>query len=631
MLKELKEKYEHVIKSSSHMWANGNFSFYRLGIFITSYKGQKRIWNFLWKVVRYIFRKIFGIKPDRTPDYDLWMKKWFPDTATLENHCRESEAFSCRPKISILLPVYNPPVEYFRKAIDSVLRQTYNNWELCIADDHSPDPEIKKIIHHYQNSDERIRFVLRESNGHISASSNSALQIATGEFIALLDHDDLLHADALFQVVNHLQNHPDADLIYSDEDKVDENGKHTDPHFKPDWCPDNFLSRNYIGHLVVIRKKLVDSAGGFREGFEGSQDYDLLLRITELTHNIHHIPLVLYHWRMHQASTSVNEEAKPYAFNAGIRALEEALERRKIKGKVSLIENLPGFYSIRYDVLKDDRVSVIIPTKNKHDLCEVAVGSVFKLTSWPDYEVILIDNNSDDPEFFEWVKSWEQKEPKRFKCIRNEGSFNFSRLMNYGAAHATGEYLLLLNNDTEVTHADWMTAMAEQCQFETTGAVGVKLIYQNDTIQHAGVIIGLGGIAGHTFVGFDKNAPGYFYFLKCINNYSAVTAACIMVKKKHYDEVNGFDEALAVEFNDVDFCLKLVEKGYRNIYLPHVTVYHYESVSRGHPHKTRKSYQQHLHDVGLFKERWQKYIDHDPCYSPHLSMIFTDFRLRMKD
>ena len=406
MLKELKEKYDHVIKSSSHMWANGNFSFYRLGIFITSYKGQKRIWNFLWKVVRYIFRKIFGIKPDRTPDYDLWMKQWFPDRTALQQYRTLSKDFTYRPKVSILLPVYNPPAAFFRQAIESVISQVYDNWELCIADDHSTDPEIRDIILQYENSDSRIRSVFRDSNGHISECSNSALAIATGEFIALLDHDDLLSADALYQVVNHLVNHPGCDLVYSDEDKVDENGKHTDPHFKPDWCPDNFLSRNYIGHLVVIRKTLVDKVGGFRKGFEGSQDYDLLLRVTELTDSIHHLPLVLYHWRMHEASTSVNEGAKLYAFDSGVRALEEALSRRNIKGSVSLIENLPGFYSIRYDVLKPGKVSVIIPTKNKHDLCEVAVGSVFQLTSWPDFEVILIDNNSDDPAFFSWVKTW---------------------------------------------------------------------------------------------------------------------------------------------------------------------------------------------------------------------------------
>ncbi len=630
MLKELREKFDHVIKSSSHMWANDSFSFYRFGIFITSYKGQKRIWNFAWKVIRYFFRKLFGIKKERTEDYKLWMDVWFPDHVQLEKYRAESLSFTNRPLISIILPVYNTPVKFLEQAVESVFNQAYDHWELCISDDCSTDKGIREFLEAIASRDKRIKVQHRETNGHIVANSNTALATASGEYIALLDHDDMLSSDALYHVVKVI-NESDPDLIYSDEDKIDEQGKHTDPHFKPDWCPDNFLSRNYLGHLVVIRKSLVDKTGGFRDGFEGSQDYDLLLRVTELTTKIYHIPLVLYHWRMHSQSTSVNESAKPYAFNSGIRAIEDALKRRNIDGTVSLIENLPGFYSIRYRITDAGKVSVIIPTRNKHDLCEVVLQSVFKLTSYPDFEVILINNNSDEPQFFEFVKQWEQREPERFTCVTDNDPFNFSRLMNLGASVATGKYLLLLNNDTEVTHADWMSAMVEQCQFETTGAVGVKLLYQNNTVQHAGVIIGLGGIAGHTFVGYERHAPGYFYFLKCISNYSAVTAACVMVKKKHFKEAGGFDEALAVEFNDVDFCLKLCEMGYRNIYLPHVELYHYESVSRGHPHKTRKSYKQHLHDVALFKERWQSYIDHDPCYSPHLSMIFTDFRLRMKD
>lgn len=631
MFKELKEKYDHVIKSSSHMWANDSWSFYRFGVFITSYKGQKRIANFIWKVIRYFFRKIFRIKKEHTEDYTAWTEVYFPDQSLLRSYSKEQNSWKYRPKISVILPVFNSPPEFLRQAIDSVIRQVYDNWELCISDDCSDDPEIKSLLDSYAKADDRIKVMFRDSNGHISANSNSALSLAGGEFLAFLDHDDMLSPDALFQNVKVLNEQRDLDLIYSDEDKIDEWNKHLDPHFKPDWCPDNFLSRNYLGHLVLVRRTLVDQVGGFRVGFEGSQDYDLLLRITELTDRIYHIPLVLYHWRRHAASTSVNEEAKPYAFRVGVKALEEALLRRKIVGSVNLIDKLPGFYDIRYEIKEKSKVSVIIPSKNKADLCEVVISSLFKITDYPDFEVILIDNNSDETSFFELVADWEKKEPGRFRCLKDNGVFNFSRLMNLGAKSAKGDYLLLLNNDTEIIDPLWMTSMVEQCQFSDIGAVGAKLLYKNGTVQHAGVIIGLGGIAGHTFVGFDKDAPGYFYFLKCISNYSAVTAACLMVKKKHYDEVSGFDEALAIEFNDVDFCLKLKEKGFRNVYLPHVIVHHYESISRGHPHKTRKSYKQHLHDVNLFKQRWQAYINHDPCYSPHLSMIFTDFRLRIKD
>ena len=454
---------------------------------------------------------------------------------------------------------------------------------------------------------------------------------ATGEYVTLLDQDDLLTPDALFKNVKVLNKDQTVDLIYSDEDKVNEKGQRTDPHFKPDWCPDNFLSRNYLGHLLLLRKDILDQINGFRIGFEGSQDYDLMLRYTEHCKNIHHIPEVLYHWRMHDASTASNEEAKPYAFESGVKALEDALDRRGVKGKVALVENLPGFYSIRYEIENPGKVSVIIPSKNLADITNVAIESIFKLTDYPDFEVILISNNSDEQAFFDLAKKWKEKEPERFVFIEDNGSFNFSRLMNNGAKVATGEYLLLLNNDTEIIHADWMTGMVEQAQRESVGAVGVKLLYPNEAVQHAGVVIGLGGVAGHSFVNHKRTDPGYFYYLKSISNYSAVTAACLMVKRSVFEEVKGFDEGLAVEFNDVDFCLRVKELGLDNVYLPHVELFHYESISRGHPHKTRKSYNQSMKEVQFFSERWDKYIKNDPCYSKHLSLIFTDFRLRVRD
>ncbi len=624
MLKELKEKYDHVINSSSHMWANDSWSFYRFMVFITSYEGQKKIWTFIWKVFRYIFRKIFGVKHVKIEGYDLWMKENFVDDEKLQRYKKEVVEFQHKPKISILLPVFNTNIDFLNSAIESVLKQVYQNWELCISDDHSSDEMVKNVIKNYVNSDSRIKAVYRTENGQISVSSNSALDLATGEFVASLDQDDLLSVDALLHVARALNNNKHLDLIYSDEDKIDENGKHSYPHFKPDWCPDSFLSQNYLGHLVIIRKSLMDLIGGFRIGFESSHYYDLLLRITEHTSAIYHVPLVLYHQRKYDASTSLISNSNSNSFYAGGRALEETLLRRNIEGTVNLIDKLSGIYSIRYKLIHPGKVSIIIPTKNKHDLCEVLFNSIFNITEYSDYEVILVDNNSDEEDFFEFVKRWEQKEPLKFKCIRDTGDFNFSRLMNCGAASATGKYLVLLNNDTEVTHADWLTAMAEQCQFKKTGAVGAKLLYPNNTIQHAGVIIGLGGIAGHTFVGMDKDAPGYFHYLQCINNYSAVTAACLMVRKECFDEVGGFEEKLAVEFNDVDFCLKLKDKGYNNIYLPHVVLYHYESISRGHPLKTQKSYQQHLADVAFFKNIWQRYIDYDPCSSPNIWVIFAD-------
>jgi GT2 family glycosyltransferase len=490
---------------------------------------------------------------------------------------------------------------------------------------------MQEILHSYQDKDSRIKIRFRTENGHISANSNSALELATGEFVTFLDHDDLLTPDALYQNVRILNDDRNIDLLYSDEDKMHDDHMVSEPHFKPDWCPDNFLCRNYIGHLMVIRRSLVVRAGGFRKGFEGSQDYDLLLRVTEITDRIHHIPKVLYHWRMHGGSTSAIESAKPYAFNSGLRALEESLARRGVRGKVSLIENLPGFYMIRYEIIHPGKVSVIMPSRNRADMCETAIDSVFRLTDYPDFELILIDNNSDEPSFFGMVEKWKQKEPERFRYLRDEGGFNFSRLINKGARMAGGTYLLLLNNDTEVIDSDWMTCMVEQAQRESVGAVGVKLLYKSDIVQHAGVVVGLLGLAGHTFVGAPKDAPGYTYYLKAINNYSALTAACLMIKKADFDKAGGFDELLAVEFNDVDFCLRLLELGKRNVYVPHVTLYHYESVSRGHPHLTSQSYKQHLNDVAIFRQRWQRYIDHDPCYNPNLTLAKGDFTLRMND
>lgn len=623
----MKEKIKRIQKSLNHFLGNDKLSFHRLFLILSSARGQKKLWSFAWRGLKFIL----GIKSTETKSYEIWFDKNYPKAVHLEQFKTELRSFGFQPTISIILPVYNPPIAFFKKAVESVKQQVYPNWELCISDDFSPNEEVRNLIKEYAADDKRIKYVFREVNGHISENSNSALKLSTGEYISLLDQDDELSPDALFQNVKVLNADKTIDLIYSDEDKIDTQGNHLDPHFKPEWCPDSFLSRNYICHLIVFKRSFIEDVGGFRAGFEGSQDYDLLLRITEKAKNIQHIPKILYHWRLHLASTSLNSDAKPYAFNSGVKALEEALLRREIKGKVSLIENSHGFYKIRYDIFNKGKVSIIIPTKNKADLCEVIIDSIFELTDYPDYEIILINNNSSEPSFFEMVKKWEHLHPTRFRCVADNGEFNFSRLMNTGATNANGEYLLLLNNDMKVIHADWMTALVEQAQFKKTGAVGARLLYPNDTIQHAGVIIGLGGIAGHHHVRFDKDAGGYYFYLIASTNFCAVTAACLMVRKNAFTEVGGFDEQLAIEFNDVDFCLKLKDKGYNNIYLPHVSLYHYESISRGHPHKTKKSYQQHMQDLTLFKSRWQKYIDHDPCYNPHFSRVFDDYRLNIND
>ena len=537
------------------------------------------------------------------------------------------QSLKLQPKISIVVPVYNPQVRYLADAIESVRSQLYTNWELCLADDKSPNPAVQQLLKEYQEKDNRIKVNLRSTNGHISACTNSALELATGDYILFMDHDDLLTTNCLFEIIKHLNKSPEDRIIYSDEDKIDEKGIYSMPHFKPDWAPDNLLSRNYMGHVIVMDKKLVDELHGFRLGFEGSQDYDLLLRATERTNKIGHIPKVLYHWRIHQDSVAMASEAKPYAYNAALKALQEALDRGPYPGKVEQIPNVPGGYRIRYAVTHFDKVSIIIPTKDQANLLKTALTSIIERTQYPNYEIILLNNNSTTPEFFELVKHFTELHGDKFKCYDATFPFNFSKLMNFGAAKSSGKYLLLLNNDVEVIHGDWMTEMVSFAQREYTGAVGAKLLYPDNTIQHAGVIVGMGGAAAHAFAHMPKHHSGYFNYLVSLNNYSSLTGACLMCRKSVFDQVQGFDERLSVEYNDIDFCLKMVEKGYFNVYVPDVQLYHHESATRGHPFHRKDAFAQHEKDKNIFRERWMKYIDHDPNYNPNLFLGANDFRV----
>ncbi len=561
--------------------------------------------------------------------YHDWVtRKLNPDTLALE-HQAITARLKAQPKISIVMPVYDPPVNFLKEAIESVINQSYKNWELCIADDCSPNPQIAKILNGYAIKDSRIKVVIREENGHISASSNSALALATGDYILFMDHDDLLTANCCIEVVNYIDQNPDNnDIIYSDEDKIDDTNTLSVPHFKPDWSPDNLLSRNYFGHVVVMRKELVDSVGGFRLGFEGSQDYDIILRTTELTSKIGHIPKVLYHWRIHDKSAAQGEDVKPYAYIAAKKALEEALERRNTPGEIQYLSGLRG-YRVIYDVIKHGKVSVIIPTKDQVKLLKNTIDSIIQKTSYTDYEIILLNNNSNTQEFFDFRDEYTKKYPTLFRCIEANFPFNFSKLMNIGVAESTGEYMLLLNNDVEVIAPDWMTTMVSFAQHKDIGIVGAKLLYPDDTIQHAGVLIGLGGVAGHAFTHAYKDDPGYFNYIQSVNNYAAVTAACMMCRKDVFLEVNGMEESFEVEYNDVDFCLKVLDKGYYNVYVPEVVLYHFESATRGHPHQNSASYARHVREIALFKEKWQKYIDHDPYYNPNLNRGVHDFSMDM--
>ncbi len=552
------------------------------------------------------------------------MKKNLPDSKKIARYKKELEKFNFQPTISILFSIRQEEISLSRQTIESIRAQVYEKWELCISANAETRDDVKALISSL-DADSRIKLLPANTMDNVPALLNQALEAATSPYAAIIKAGDLLVADSLFQVVKLLNTENDVDIIYSDDDKISESGEFYDPHFKPDWSPVNLLSGNYTGDLMVMKTELIKNAGGWRKEFDLVCEYDLLLRITELAKKIRHISTVLYHTREKNAKNTKELSAQ------GIKALEETLVRRGLKGLVSSDPHEPGIYTIRYTIDKPGKVSIIIPTKDKHELCEVILSSVFRLTDYPDFEVIMVSNNSSDPDFFAMVKKWETQEPERFTCIYDNDYFNFSRLINKGASVAKGKYLLLLNNDMEIIHKDWMTGMVEQAQFESTGVVGARLLYPNDMIQHAGVIIGLGALAGHVFVGLDKNAGGYFNLVKTTGNYSAVTAACMMVKKTDFDAVKGFDELFAVEYNDIDFCLKIKDRGLNNIYLPHVTLYHFESISRGHPKHNSKSYKQHLSDVGNFQQKWKKYIDHDPFYNQHLTRIFLDYRLRVSD
>ena len=559
--------------------------------------------------------------------YPNWLAR--NEVLDIEAMTQEIATFHYQPKISIAMPVYNVEEKWLRLCIDSILNQVYTNWELCMADDASTDPNVKKILTEYQQLDERIRVVFREQNGHISEATNSALAIATGEFVALLDNDDELAINAFYEVVKVLNENPELDLIYSDEDKIDMDGNRSDPAFKPDWSPDLLLGTNYISHLGVYRRSILEEIGGFRKGYEGSQDYDLVLRFTEKTtkERIKHISKVLYYWRMLPTSTAVDQGSKGYAFEAGLRAVQDALVRRGINGHATH-GAANGLYDVYYDIKSDKLVSIIIPTKNGYKDVQRCVSSIIEKTTYQNYEIIMADNGSTDPKMHELYAEFEQQLPGRFFVESIDIPFNFSTINNRAVKKAHGEYLLFLNNDTEVITENWLTLMVSFAQQERIGCVGAKLLYPNNTVQHAGVILGLGGVAGHGHYGYPHGDLGYFGRLAINVNYSAVTAACLLMKKADFDAVGGFEEAFTVAFNDVDLCLKVQALGRDNVWLHEAELYHFESQTRGYDDKGKKKKRFEQEKV-MMEEKWGPLIENDPFYNPNLTRDIPNFSLRI--
>lgn len=559
-------------------------------------------------------------------DYAAWVRSYDSFSPADIERLRDSAAsLSRRPLVSIVMPVYQTPEHWLRRCIDSVLAQAYPHWELCIADDASPAPHVRRVLQEYMRTDARIRVVFRDANGHIAAASNSALEIATGEYVALLDHDDELPPHALLEVAKAIQAHPDWKLIYSDEDKIDEQGRRFDPYFKPDWNYELFLSQNCVSHLGIYHAGLIAQVGGFRVGLEGSQDWDLALRCIEhlRSQEIGHIPKILYHWRAIAGSTALGVAQKDYARNAGWRAVTDHLRRTGVEALVEVADN--GFMNVRRPLpAPAPMVSLVIPTRDKVELLRMCVESILEKTVYPDYEILIVDNQSQERATLDYFA--ELAAQPRVKVLRYDAPFNYSAINNFAAATATGSIIGLVNNDIEVISPDWMGEMASQAVRPEIGAVGVMLLYPNDTIQHAGVILGMGGIAGHAYSGLPAETPGPMGRARLPQEMSAVTAACLFVRKAVFDEVGGLDEKLSVAFNDIDFCLRVRARGYGNLWTPYARLYHHESASRG-SENTPEKLARFQSEMDFMRARWGESLLRDPAYNPNLSLDTCHFDL----
>lgn len=532
--------------------------------------------------------------------------------------------FHTNPLISIVMPVYNVDPKWLRLAIESIENQWYDNWELCIADDKSPSTDTVDYLKSLTNPKIKVTFL--EKNLNISGATNAALEIATGEYIALMDNDDEITPDALYEMVKVI-NKKDADFIYSDEDFISTKGIHSNPHYKPDFSPDLLLSHNYITHFTCFKRDLLDKVGLYHSEFDGAQDYDLFLRLTEQTSKIAHISKVLYHWRMLETSTSANSEAKPEAIERGKAVLEAALKRRGIDATVEH-GNMHHYFRVKYTIKNNPLISIIIPFKDKPELLDMSINSILDKSTYQNFEIIGISNNSEEQETFTMMTALEKKD-SRVKFYEYNTEFNYADINNYAInTHAKGEHVLLLNNDIEVITPAWLEAMLEHSQREEVGCVGAKLYYPDDTVQHAGIIIGLGGYAGHSHKMYPRESPGYFNRLNTVQDLSAVTAACLMIKKHIYQEVDGMDDVnFKVAYNDVDFCLRVMEKGYYNIFTPYTEMYHHESISRGYE-TTPEKIARFEKEKNALEERHKKILTSgDPYYNPNLCHDKEDFSL----
>lgn len=575
------------------------------------------------KTVRRAVVKVF--KTDEN-NYKKWRLKYKLTEEELQE--QRKKKFDYAPMISIVIPLYKTPLKYLDELVCSIQAQTYENWEICFSDGSGEKKSaLVMALKNYAEKDERIRFVVSEEPLRISENTNKAIEIAMGDYIAFADHDDILTEDALFECVKALNDNREIDVIYSDEDKISMDGKEFfEPHFKTDFNIDLLCSMNYFCHLVVVNKAIISQIGMLRGEYDGAQDYDFVLRAVEVAKCVHHIPKVLYHWRAHKDSTAENPQSKMYAFEAGKRAVQAHYDRIGIPAKVHQGEYL-GLYKTEHILKQKPMISILIPNKDHIQDLDKCIGAIERKSKYENYEYIIIENNSEKEETFRYYKDLE-KENSRVKVVYWENEFNYSAINNYGATFAKGEYLLFLNNDTEIINDTCLEELVGYCMHDNVGAVGARLYYEDDTIQHAGVIVGFGGIAGHAFIGFPRGENGYFSRIICAQDMSAVTAACMIVKRSVFDEIGGLDESFKVAFNDIDFCMKIRENGYLIVYNPYAELYHYESKSRG-LEDTKEKIERFNGEIARFAQKWPDILKNgDPYYNPNLSMERCDFGLK---
>ena len=589
---------------------------------LTPYNIKKGIRYLKHYGVRGFYARLLERFEEREVEYQEWYEKNKPSEEELAR--QRKKKWKEPVTISVLVPAYRTPEAFLRQMIESVLNQTYPYLELCIADGSGKNISVEKVVKEYQANDQRVRYQRLEKNEGIAGNTNAAIRMATGDYLALFDHDDLLSPNALFEVASTIEKDK-ADVVYTDEDKVTSDLKeHFQPHFKPDFNPDLLCSNNYICHLFVVKRSLALKLGGQDPAYDGAQDYDFIFRCTEEAEKIVHIAKILYHWRVHQASTADNPTSKMYAFDAGKRAIEAHLQRIGAKAEVSHTKDL-GFYRVKYQVQGNPKVSIVIPNKDEKETLKKCLESIWQKTTYSNYEIILVENNSTTREIRDYYQELDGKNGVR--VVYWDKEFNYSAINNFGISYAKGEYILCLNNDITVISPEWMEELLANCQRPEVGIVGARLYYPDNTIQHAGIVLGMGGCAGSLFVGLARSRGGYLHKAALQQDLSAVTAACFMVKKEAFEKVGGFEEKLAVAFNDVDFCLKVRHAGYLVVYDPYAELYHHESKTRGYenPEAKKRRFQE---EIEYMRCHWMPDILRDPYYNENLSLKASDYSLR---